>query len=105
MSSRLRFVPKRPIGRPKKYGPILHALEDNSLYTPALITMLAVEKGFIQEKQRTRLRGCLSKFSRNQNHAFPIKGDGQVTLPGQPPTPAFWGHRWKAYAQSHLEEA
>ncbi len=53
MSSRLRFVPKRPIGRPKKYGPILHALEYNSLYTPALITMLAVEKGFIQEKHRT----------------------------------------------------
>lgn len=90
----------RPIGRPLKYGEILRALNDDTLYTPAKIAGLAQELGMIEVKDkkrgdldRQRIRIAMGRLS--HNHSFPENGDGQVILDRQRPIPGWYGWRWK----------
>jgi len=94
---------KRPLGRPMKYNKLLVLLGDDELYTPASIALFAVTCGFVEEgradkmrMEKQRIRIALGRFS--NNHAFPDEGDGMLRLPGQAPTPAWFGWRWKAAA-------
>ena len=88
-------------GRPMKYGRILQTLNEDELYTPATIAMIALKSDLCQpantkEAKRTyqRIRIALGRFS--NNHHFPDEGDGIVTIKGQAPTPGWFGWRWKA---------
>ncbi len=90
----------KSIGRPMKYSGILLQLEDDDLYTPALIADFAEAKGILKESdgqkrrlERQRLRIALGRYS--NNHHFPDEGDGMVTISGQSPTPGWFGWRWK----------
>ena len=98
----------RPIGRPLKYGEVLRALKDDTLYTPAKIAALALELGMIEthnkqrrDLDRQRIRIAMGRLS--HNHAFPENGDGQVVLNRQRPIPGWFGWRWKKVLQLKLE--
>ncbi len=83
-----------------KYKRLIERLQDDELYSPATIAAFAEEQGLTNaggvqairlEKQRIRI--ALGRFS--NNHGFPDEGDGMVTVRGQPPTPGWFGWRWK----------
>ncbi len=84
-----------------KYNRILKALDDDELYSPAAIATIAMEKGFPElgetpeeaELIRQPCRIAMGRFT--NNHCFPDEGDGQITLSGQSPTPAWFGQRYK----------
>lgn len=91
----------RPTGRPMKYSSIIELLDEDQVYTPALIADFAESHGLIPPSNteegllaRRRVRIAMGRFS--NNHRFPDEGDGFVTLRGQPPVPAWFGWRWKA---------
>jgi len=88
------------IGRPMRYGEIIHALDDQTLYSPALIASLGVDIGLIEGEtveevkiNRGRCRHALGRLV--INHSFPDEGDGLVSVPGQAPTPGWFGWRFK----------
>jgi len=90
----------RPMGRPMKYAQILASLEDDELYTPAMIADFGLALGFrdrnpnVNEKLlRTRIRINLAHLARSRH--FPKEGDGSVMRWGQAPTPGWLGNRWK----------
>jgi hypothetical protein len=83
-----------------KYDQLIRALEDNKIYTPSTIAVYAVETGWVDTRdpeqrrlEMLRVRVAMGRFS--NNHAFPDNGDGMVNLPGQSPTPGWYGWRWK----------
>lgn len=85
-------------GRPKKYLPVVCLLEDQILYTPAQIGRLAADCAGLTHKDdrrklTQRVRITMARFA--TKHQFPHNGDGIVTLPGQAPTPGWFGWRWK----------
>lgn len=92
---------KRQVGRPLKYKPYIMALDDNELYSPAKIVINGIEKNLMPDNLtkeerndlRRKIRHTLSRF--RKSHQFPGEGDGFVELPGQSPTPAWFGWRWK----------
>ena len=88
---------------PHKYLPLVEDLKENTRYTAALITSLAEERGLLAGylkkgetdlqlvKQRVRI-----SFNRLRGvRRFPMDGDGSVSIPGQAPTPGWYGWRWK----------
>lgn len=84
-----------------KYKKIIDQLDEDSIYTPGSIAIFAAKKELYASKnsedlkaERHRLRISLGRFS--NNHKFPDHGDGTVTLPGQAPTPGWFGWRWMA---------
>ncbi len=88
------------MGRPRKYEAILKVLEDGKLYSPAGVARFAEENGLLEganEKARTqsrqRVRISMGRWA-NRNE-FPDEGDGLLTIPGQAPTPGWFGWRWK----------
>ena len=89
----------KPIGRPMKYRKVIESLNDDDLHTPATIARHAMEAGLISLDHpdpglaRLRIRIALGRFSNNRQ--FPDEGDGMVTVPGQSPTPGWFGWRWK----------
>ena len=97
------FSARRPIGRPMKYKHLIEALDDETLYTPSTIVLLAETLGFLGSRgegdteerklEKRRIRIAMGRFS--NNHDFPDEGDGFITLRGQSPTPAWFGWRWK----------
>ena len=87
-------------GRPMKYDWVLMALDDDGLYTPADIAdkalAMGLNKGGSKETEhivRCRVRISMGRYK--NNHRFPVSGDGMVVRPGQAPTPAWLGSRWK----------
>jgi hypothetical protein len=92
---------RNPVGRPIKYKPIIEALDEDTLYTPATIANFAFDRGLFKEVnaakvriQKQRIRIAMGRFS--NIHAFPDEGDGMVSIKGQAPTPGWFGWRWKA---------
>ena len=92
---------KSPFGRPIKYGYIIAKLEDDTLYSPATIARFAAENGLLsssdpetQAIERKRIRLALGRLASSRE--FPPFGDGTVNLKGQPPTPAWYGWRWRS---------
>ena len=82
------------IGRPMKYKHIIEQLEDDKVYSPALIAREAITAGILERGDRQKARHTLSRLS--NNHAFPAEGDGLVRIPGQTATIGWHGKRWKA---------
>ena len=82
----------RPIGRPMKHGHILNTLEDERLYTPAMIAAIAADP-LKEPKKYRRIRNAVASFSRR--HYFKKDGDGKVRIPGQGFRPAWFGATWK----------
>ena len=83
--------------RASKYRHIIASLEDDTLYSAAMIARHAQEKGFLKGEdirlERNRIRIALNRHS--TLHEFPDEGDGLVTLPGCAPAPGWYGWRWK----------
>jgi len=84
-----------------KYKKLIELLDEDELYTPAVIAAFAEETGFIQADdkatlrlERQRVRIAMGRFS--NNHCFPDEGDGMITIRGQSPTPGWFGWRWQA---------
>lgn len=74
------------VGRPQKYDSLYAALDNNALYSPALIANFAEESGYIlsrdlkvikMEKQRIRIA-----TARLFNYHLPEVSDGLVQLNG-----------------------
>jgi len=99
---------KQRVGRPLKYAHLLIALEDNVVYSPALVARYGEIKGILRtdlspkqlQKQRVRIRHTLARY--RINHEFPKDGDGHVRLPGQSISVGWYGRRWKASALEEL---
>ncbi len=84
-----------------KYDNLIKALEDNKIYTPSTIASFADENDWVDvldpEDRRLelqRIRIAMGRFS--NSHGFPDNGDGMITVRGQPPTPGWYGWRWKS---------
>ena len=86
-----------------KYIWLLRAIDDETLYCPALIARFAEEKGFLKSCQtdlafrrleKRRIRTALARFS--TNHGFPRPGDGLINLYGNSVINGWFGWRWKA---------
>lgn len=84
-----------------KYDNLVKALEDNKIYTPSTIANFADENNWVDARdpevrrlELQRIRIAMGRYS--NNHGFPDDGDGTVTVRGQPPTPGWYGWRWKA---------
>lgn len=97
------------IGRPMKYDHVLLRLDDEGLYTPADIADLAMAMGVARQDpsvpatlMRTRVRITMGRYGKN--HDFPPEGDGMIRRPGQAPTPAWRGWRWKAKPKALANE-
>jgi len=89
--------------RLKNYRKLLEALDDQTVYTPSTIATFAVAEGFIEEaspaetaKARQRCRLSFGRLLGDPE--FHEKGDGLVRVPGQAPTPGWFGWRYKAAA-------
>jgi len=78
-----------------KYRKVITSLDSDELYTPATVARFAVERGLIEDnkQERQRVRISIGRFT--NNHYFPDEGDGMVTIPGQSPTPGWFGWRYK----------
>ncbi len=94
---------RRPVGRPRKYASIIDALDDDELFSPAVIARIARDKGLLapflknepnEAQVMQRVRIALIRLS--NLHSFPDEGDGQVRIEGQAPVPAWFGWRWKS---------
>jgi len=88
----------KPSGRPLKYREAIEALDPNALYTPALVAAFGVERGLLPglatanvKLSRQRCRIAMGRLT--NNHFFPDEGDGMATIPGQSPTPGWFGWR------------
>ena len=90
------------MARRHKYLFILDALEEDEVYSPALIARFAEAKGLLadllaEEPDKAlvmqRIRIALAHLPRN--HHFPDFGDKMVSLEGRAPTPGWYGWRWK----------
>ena len=84
-----------------KYKKIIDLLDEDTIYTPASIAYFAEDQGLLKSNtpkpikaEKHRIRISMGRFS--NNHKFPDHGDGMVTLPGQAPTPGWFGWRWMA---------
>ena len=86
-----------------KYSRLVQAIDDETLYNPALIARFAEEKGFLKSCQtdltarrleKRRIRIILARFS--TNHGFPRPGDGLIQLYGRRVFIGWFGWRWKA---------
>jgi len=91
---------KSRIGRPAKYAHVVAALDDRALYSPGKIARMASAEGYLEgdddesrKRAMRRLRITMVRFV--NNHFFPDEGDGMVFLPGQAPTPGWYGWRFK----------
>lgn len=78
----------------RKYDDLLLALEDERLYSAGLIIRLAQELNY-ETDPSILLRIRISLNTRATQGEFPNLGDGWVRLPGQGPTPGWYGWRWK----------
>ena len=95
---------KQRVGRPLKYAHLLIALDDNAVYSPAMIARYGEETGLLRtdlsraslKKQRQRIRHTLARY--RINHDFPETGDGTVRVPGQSISLGWYGRRWKEEA-------
>ncbi len=94
---------RRPVGRPRKYATIIAALDDDELYSPAVIPRFAKGQGLLapfltegvsEARVIQRIRIAMVRLS--NLHNFPDEGDGQVIIVGQAPVPAWFGWRWKS---------
>ena len=85
-------------GRPRKYGYLMDLLEDQLLYSPGAIALLAQEHGHLSWdremgfKERRRIRHTLARFAKN--HDFPT-AHGQVKIGGNRKTDGWTGPHWK----------
>ena len=86
------------MGRPRKYGKLMDLLEDQVLYSPGAIALLARDKGHLSSddkkclRQRRRIRHTLARFAKN--HHFP-PAHGAVKIRGQRETDGWTGFHWK----------
>lgn len=101
-------------GRPLKYTEVFTILEDNQLYSAASIVRLAEQRRLFSRRRKLtlqvkkdglatvkrRIRLTLNRLQKN--HQFPVEGDGLLTIPGQRPTAAWFGWRWKRVAVNKL---
>ncbi|MCP4406171.1 MAG: hypothetical protein GY807_00085 [Gammaproteobacteria bacterium] len=94
---------RRPVGRPRKYVPLMAALDDDELYSPAVIARIAQGQGLLapflteesnEDQVMQRIRIAMIRIS--NLHNFPDEGDGQVRIEGQAPVPGWFGWRWKS---------
>jgi len=83
------------MSRPPKYGPIVEKLEDDVVYSPALIYRHAADLGIASPEIRSKIRHTFARFAKN--NGFPVDGDGLVRIPGQPITIGWLGRRWKEH--------
>ena len=91
------------VGRPLKYLYILYQLEDDKLYKPSTLADIPDWSGLTDEerkKKRTHVRLAMRRLA--QSRDFPIFGDGRLSQPGQPPTPAWFGWRWRNAADLEI---
>lgn len=93
-------IMKKPAGRPRKYHVLLRQLDPDTLYSAASIARWAIatdQYGTLtpnqQKMTQQRIRIALGRWC--NNHQFPDEGDGIVLLPGQSPTPGWFGWRWQ----------
>ena len=92
---------KHKTGRPMRYLHIIRALHDDRLYSPATIASLARDTGLLDPTvepflARQRVRIAMARYA--TSHGFPHEGDGLVTIPGQTPTPGWFGRAAQAGA-------
>jgi hypothetical protein len=87
----------------RKYDDLLLALEDERLYSAGLIIRLAQDLKYEMDPVLL-LRIRISLNNRATQSEFPNLGDGWVRLPGQGPTPGWFGWRWKTLAGVIKEE-
>lgn len=89
---------KKGAGRPRKYRHLILCLDDDVIYSPAMIAEAVTERIVIGAKQRRRLREririALANYARS--HGFPVDGDGRVKRLAQREVSGWTGHRWKA---------
>lgn len=78
------------------------------MYSPASIARFALEKGVLDtetlKQSYRRIRITLGRMTQNKRHLFPLGGDGTVFQKGQPPTPGWFGRRWKQAYNIDIEE-
>jgi len=93
----------KPLGRPPKYHAIIEALDQHTLYSPAMVAMFAKENQMLERYRKTdeseqllmqRIRVTMGRLTNNKAEFFPDEGDGIVTLPQQAPCPGWFGWRW-----------
>ena len=92
---------KKRRGRPMRYAHLLIALDDEQVYSPALIAEYGFAQGLFDSEQmenaeETRLlvRHTLARLAKNRR--LPIEGDGLVRLKGQSVSIGWKGQTWKA---------
>jgi hypothetical protein len=90
------MIKKAATGRAVAYRHVIDQLEDNIVYTPAMIAEVGVA-GIDNPKKKSklyqRIRITLGSYARKN---FPRQGDGIVERPGQAATFGYFGRRWKA---------
>ena len=82
-------------GRPRAYQRVITALDDETLYTPAMIADIGVahiDNPKMKSKFYQRIRITLARYARKH---FPRQGDGIVERPGQAAMVGYSGRRWK----------
>ena len=78
---------------------LIDFLDDESLYTPAQIAQIGLEKGLFDnepdiQKAKENCRKAFGAMSRKKE--FPKSGDGIVIVKNQGPAFGWLGRRWKA---------
>ena len=87
------------IGRPMKYKQILENLDDNAVYTAAMVAETASQLNMLSEdpverqKEKKLIRHTMVRLT--QNHKFPRPGDEIVKLKKQRARNGWYGWRWK----------
>ena len=87
-----------PLGRKPKYAHNLHILEDEEVYSPAMVTSIMLDQGLVKIKEdedpkkvRIRIRHALAKRAVQFE-----KEDGIVKQHRQGIANAYFGWRWKS---------
>ena len=88
-----------------KYADLLDQLDEHTLFSPAVIALIAKETGYIDpnlppkelQLHKQRIRITMGRLSKNRK--FPDEGDGYRRLPNQAAMPAWFGWRWKEAAR------
>ncbi len=86
-------------GRPPKYCTFVAALELEELYSPALVVDAGARIGLMpaglsemeRKRYRKRVRQAMSRLATR----LPEQPDGSIKIPGQEPSRAWFGWRWK----------
>ena len=82
-------------GRPLKYTPFVHVLENDVLYSPATIVNHGIKQGLIPKDISKVQRKCIRQAMSRLAQRLPSNPEGFVKIKGQEPSRAWYGASWK----------